>query len=239
MARARHHISARAPDSVLGATALIVVSLLVYVLGARLKSGYVEFGAVVALFAGALALLGGRRLVWACAFSLIFLCLAIPLPSPLIFAATSGLKEWVSLAAEGALHLAGYPIARDGVILRIGSYNLLLADACSGMNSLISLSAVGLLYLRLTTQRHLAHTLLLLASILPIAVATNIVRVLILVLITYHLGDAAGQGFLHEFSGFVMFLVALLLLALVDFLLGRVFHQSAARQIVEVEHVPT
>jgi exosortase len=128
--------------------------------------------------------------------------------------------------AESVLHFAGYPVARDGVTLRMGPYNLLLADACSGMNSLISLMAVGLLYVYLTARRTIWHTAVLVAAILPVAVSTNIVRVLILMLITYHLGDEAGQGYLHEFAGFVLFLVAVLILGLVDFVLGKAFRFS-------------
>jgi exosortase/archaeosortase family protein len=105
------------------------------------------------------------------------------------------------------------------------------------MNSLISLSAVGLLYIHLTARRSLAHLLLLVAAIIPIAIATNIVRVLILVLITYHLGDAAGQGFLHEFAGFVMFLIALAGLALLDLILGRFLPGPQPPTLLEARNV--
>lgn len=222
-----HLLSAERPASITSAWIAIVFGLVVYLLGVRLKMGYVEAGALIPIFAGALLLVGGWPLLRKNYFFLIFLGLAVPLPSPLINAATSGLKEWVSVVAESVLHLGGYPIARDGVTLRIGAYNLLLADACSGMNSLISLSAVGLMYIHLTVRRSLVHTWALVAAILPIAVITNIIRVMILVLITYYLGDAAGQGFLHEFSGFVMFLIALGTFALLDMALGKVLKSHA------------
>lgn len=221
-------VAAQAPRSPLGGAVLMVAGVIVYLAGVRLKAGYFEFGSLAVILAGALALVGGWRLVRECAFVLVFLVLASPMPAPIIFYATSGLKEWVSVVAESVLHAAGYPVARDGVTLRMGPYNLLLADACSGMNSLVSLTAVGLLYVYLTARRAAWHTALLVASIIPVAISTNIVRVLILMLITYHLGDAAGQGFLHEFAGFLLFLVAVLILAAIDFLLGRVFRVTAA-----------
>jgi exosortase len=214
-------VRGQAPQSAIWPGLLLVAGVLTYLLGVRLKAGYLEFGALAPVTAGALALVGGWCLVRQCAFALLILLLAAPMPAPLIFAATSGLKEWVSIAAEFLLHLAGYPVARDGVTLRMGQYNLLLADACSGMNSLISLTALGLLYIYLTGRRALWHTGLLVASILPVAVATNIVRVLLLMLITYYYGDEAGRGFLHDFAGFLMFLVALLIFAVFDILLGR------------------
>jgi exosortase len=215
-------IEAKAPRSAAGAFALLAFSLLLYLLGVRLKAGYIEFGALAPALAACLAMLGGWRLVPRFSYVLLFLVLATPMPAPVIFAATSGLKLWVSQVAEFVLHAAGYPVGRDGVTLRVGQYGLLMADACSGMNSLISLLATGFLYIYLTARRTVVHTALLIAAILPVAVATNIVRVIILMLITYHLGDEAGQGFLHEFAGFVMFLVAVLILAGLDIAFGRV-----------------
>ena len=216
-------IAAAAPASSRIALVLIGAGLAAYLFGVRLKAGYVEAGSLVPVLAGALWMIGGRNLVRQCAFALIFVALATPLPSPWVFAATSGLKEWVSQAAEYLLHIAGYPVARDGVTLRVGSYNLLLADACSGMNSLISLCAVGLLYVHLSAKRSAAHMTLLLAAIPLIAVVTNLVRVLILTLITFHLGDEAGQGYLHQFAGFVMFMIALAGTGLVDIVLAKLF----------------
>jgi exosortase len=215
-------LAAAPPKSAFGGATLLLTGLAVYLLGVRLKAGYFEFGSLAIILAGALSLMGGWNLLRSCAFALVFIVLASPMPAPIIFAATSGLKEWVSVVSEGVLHLAGYPVARDGVTLRMGPYNLLLADACSGMNSLISLTAVGLLYVYLTARRAVWHTALLVAAIIPVAVSTNIVRVLILMLVTYHLGDAAGQGFLHEFAGFVLFLGAVVILAAVDLMLGRI-----------------
>src|SRR5207344_1473437 len=100
-----------------------------------------------------------------------------------------------SSAAENILHAAGYPIGRTGVVLIVGQYQLLVADACSGLNSMFSLSALGFLYLYLMRRASVLHNALIVASILPIAFAANIVRVLVLILVTYHFGDAAGQGF--------------------------------------------
>jgi exosortase len=114
-----------------------------------------------------------------------------------------------------------YPIARSGVVLSIGQYQMLIADACSGMNSIYSLAALGFLYLYLTASRNHTRTALLLASIVPIAVAANFIRVLILILVTFHLGDDAGQSFFHGSAGMALFVTALLLLLGFDALLRR------------------
>jgi len=118
--------------------------------------------------------------------------------------------------AEQALYAAGYPIARSGVMLSIGQYQLLVADACSGLNSMFSLSALGLLYLYLTGERPGWHRTVMIASILPVAFGANVLRVAALVLITYHLGDQAGQGFLHGFAGIAMLCSALGLMFILD-----------------------
>jgi exosortase len=123
--------------------------------------------------------------------------------------------------AEEVLYGAGYPIARNGVVITIGQYQLLVADACSGLHSMFSLMAIGLLYMYLVGRSGWLYNSIMLASILPIAFVANIVRIMALILITYHFGDAAGQGFMHGFAGMVLLTVAVLLLFLLGTVLGR------------------
>lgn len=94
-----------------------------------------------------------------------------------------------------------------------------VADSCSGLHSMYSLSALGTLFMYIMARKSLLHNAIMLASIPPIAFAANIVRVIVLVLITYHFGAAAGEGFLHGAAGIVLMLVALLLLFALDALL--------------------
>ena len=136
----------------------------------------------------------------------------IPLPGILVDAITGPLKQWISVIVVELLYRVGYPISRNGVILTIGQYQMLVADACSGLHSMYSLSALGTLFMYIMARRSKLHNAIMLASILPIAFAANIVRVIVLVLITYHFGDEAGQGFLHGAAGIVLMLVALAVL---------------------------
>jgi exosortase len=126
------------------------------------------------------------------------------------------MKAFVSEAAENLLYAFGYPIARNGVMIMIGPYQLLVADACAGLNSIYTLSAVGLLYLHLTRFSNRIRTGILLASIVPIAILANVARVAILALVTYHFGDEVGQGFVHGLAGIVLFVIALLLFLALD-----------------------
>ena len=106
--------------------------------------------------------------------------------------------------------------------MTVGQYQLLVADACSGLNSMFSLSALGTLFMYLAARKSWWHNAVMLSLILPIAFAANLVRVVLLVLITYHLGDEAGQGFLHGAAGMVLLAVALAIFFLIDAALAKV-----------------
>lgn len=207
--------------TVAGSIAL-AIGLLFYVLGRALEFVYFEAFSQVPVLAGVLLFIygwRGVRLMW---FPLLYLLFLVPLPGVVVDAATGSLKQMVSVIAENLLYQAGYPIARTGVILTIGQYQLLVADACSGLNSMYSLTAMGLLFLYITWDGNWLRAILMLLAIWPIAFAANIVRVITLVLITYYLGDEAAQGFLHGFSGIMLFLVSLFLLFGLHALLGLV-----------------
>jgi len=169
---------------------------------------------------GAIALLRGQaalRLAW---FPLVFLLFMVPLPGIAIDAITGQLKTWVSLAAEEILYQAGYPVARSGVVIIIGQYQLLVADACSGLHSMLSLSALGTLFVWLMQPRPGWHTAVLLISLLPVAFVANLARVLMLVLITFHHGDTFARGW-HDGLGLSVFVTALVLLITLDAALVR------------------
>jgi exosortase/archaeosortase family protein len=112
-------------------------------------------------------------------------------------------------------------------MLSIGPYQLLVADACAGLNSMFTLESLGLLYMNLAGYTSKARNIVLAVLIIPISFVANVVRVCILVLVTFYLGDEAGQGFVHGFAGMVLFLVALLLMLFVDKILGRWFKEPA------------
>jgi exosortase/archaeosortase family protein len=106
-------------------------------------------------------------------------------------------------------------------VLVIGQYQLLVADACAGLNSMFTLEALGFLWMSLRPRSTVARDALLALVILPISFAANVVRVMVLVLITYYFGDAAGQGFAHSFSGIVLFVVAVLLMMVAESVIRR------------------
>ncbi|ODU12573.1 MAG: exosortase B [Thiobacillus sp. SCN 64-35] len=202
---------------------LLIVGLLAYALGRSLEILLLEVGSQIPVILGALLITQGVRAARALWFALFFLVFMIPLPGFIVDAATGPLKQYISVIAEHVLYAAGYPIARSGVMLTVGPYQLLVADACSGLHSMFSLSAMGLLYLYLMQRTSITRNLIIMAAILPIAFVANVVRVMVLVLVTYHLGDEAGQGFLHGFAGIMLFIIGLLFLFVLDWVLGFIF----------------
>jgi exosortase B len=202
---------------------LLVVGLLIYAVGRSQSILLFEVGSQIPVILGALLITLGVRAARALWFALFFLLFIIPLPGFVVDTVTGPLKQYISIIAEQVLYAAGYPIARSGVMLTVGQYQLLVADACSGLHSMFSLSAMGLLYLYLMRHTSVARNLIIMAAILPIAFAANIVRVMVLILVTYHMGDEAGQGFLHGFAGIMLFIIGLLFLFVLDWILGFIF----------------
>lgn len=209
--------------------AALAFALLVFVLGRTQGLLAFEVLSMIVLIGALLLGLGGwasLRVVW---FPLFFMIFMVPLPETLVAAVTSPLKSAVSTVASNLLYAVGYPVARSGVILTVGPYQLMVADACAGLNSMFTLEALGMLYMNLMKYTRAARNATLALLLIPIAFVANVVRVLILVLVTYYFGDAAGQGFVHGFAGIVLFVVALMLMLAVDKLLGLSFDRGRAR----------
>lgn len=204
---------------------LFLLAMTSYAIG---RSQQIIQGEVVGLILAATAILllvrgvQGLRVV---AFPLFFLVFLVPLPGVLVQALTIPLKTAVSYSAEWLMHMAGYPIGRTGVILSVGPYQLLVADACAGLNSMFTLEALGLLYTNLMGYTSKLRNVLLAILVIPIAFIANVIRVIILILVTYHFGDEAGQGFVHTFAGMLLFGVGLAMMLATDSVLGRMLGQ--------------
>lgn len=202
---------------------LLGLALLLFVAGGAQDIIMFQIGSQIPLLAALLLLFGGWGALRAAWFPLFFLLFMVPLPEALVAAVTAPLKSAVSAVASQLLYAAGYPVGRSGVVLTVGQYQLLVADACAGLNSIFTLEALGLLYMNLMRYTSAARNVTLAVLLVPVAFVANIVRVMILVLVTYHFGDAAGQGFVHDFAGVVLFVVALSFMLVLDRLLGLVF----------------
>jgi len=219
--RERHALRLPFAPALAPGLALLLPGLASYVFGRAHGFILLEAGSLPLVLAGALLALGGRRALRAFAFALLFTLFLVPVPGFLVDAVSGPLKQTISALAAELLRGAGYPVARSGVVLAVGPYQLLVADACSGLNSMYSLLAVGALYLHLVRRPGALHNGAIIASLLPIAFLANMLRVMVLVLITYHFGDDAGQTFIHRLSGLTLFAAALGLILALDAALAR------------------
>lgn len=195
---------------------VFVLAMLLYSIGRSQHILVFEIGSFILMLCAILLVSRGATALKTLWFPLFFLLFMIPLPGPVVSTLTMPMKMAVSYVAEHVLFWADYPIARNGVILQIGQYQLLVADACAGLQTLLTLEALGLFYLNLVQHTSVFRNVTLAILIIPISFVANVIRVMALTLITYHYGDAAGQGFMHGFAGMVLFLSALILILSVD-----------------------
>jgi exosortase B len=206
------------PNSVAG-WVVFAVALGLYVVGRSQQIMLFELGSFIWMLAAILLIKLGTVAIKVMWFPLFFMLFMIPLPGTIVTMLTMPMKIAVSYVTEMILYWANYPVARSGVILQIGQFQLLVADACAGLQTLLTLESLGLFYLNVIRHTSIVRNVVLGALIVPISFAANVIRVISLTLITYYFGDEAGQGFLHEFSGIVLFLSALSLILVLDSML--------------------
>ena len=171
-------------------TALIMASsLAAYVFGRAYD--YLSLEAVGVYGAGMAMLHSkvGVRVMLRQWFPLLYLAFTIPAPNTLLTDLTAPLKQFVSQISTSWLHSWGIPVARQGVTIFVAQYQLLVEDACSGMNSIVGLVAVSLLYIYLMRGSSWLYSIILLSFVIPIAVLANIFRIMILILLTYFFGN--------------------------------------------------
>lgn len=195
---------------------ILLFGLVMMVLSRALDILFLEVLSEIPVISGCVVLFAGWRVFQIFAFPIAFLVFSAPPPGWLLDVGTVPLKAFVSDLVTQVLYSAGYPIAQNGVMIMIGSYQLLVKDACAGMNSIFALSAIGIFYVYVISNGTRLHNLILLLAIVPITIAANFVRVLTLVLIAYYAGVDAVEGVFHELTGIGLFIVAVVLLFLLD-----------------------
>lgn len=219
----RHELLAAAgpPASLLWVAPAAVLMAAAYAVGRPLDLLVVEAGAVYGMGLLIAVRCIGLRGVTSHIFPFLYLAFLVPPPGWMLDTLTSPLREGISIVATHLLDLVGYPVARDGVVITIGAYQLLVEDACSGLNSLVGLTAISTFYIYILHRAHWQHAILLLAAVIPIAMLANLIRVIALILITHYFGDAVAQGFVHNFAGVILFALALAMMVGTDWLIRQ------------------
>lgn len=158
----------------------------------------------------------GVRLLW---FPLIYLLFMFPQPETLILPLSQVLKLGLSGAAVSVLSAFGYAVGNGGVVIYVDQYELLVASACSGLNSMIGLSAICVFYAYIRYGGDWRASLPLLVTVLPIALFANFVRVLVLILVTHYFGIRVAEAYIHDIAGIMLFALAVAMMLGVDTLL--------------------
>ena len=195
---------------------ILILSLLVMAVARSQDIPMVEVATQIPVLLGCILLVGGWPLARILAFPLAFLVFSVPPPGWLLDAFTVPLKVWISDIVSNFLYNLGYPVAQNGAMIMIGSYELMVKDACSGMNSIFALSAIGVFYVHEFVRRHPIRKLILILSIVPITVLANIFRVIALVLGAYYVGIDTIEGLFHDLTGIALFVFALALFFFLD-----------------------
>jgi exosortase len=182
---------------------------------------------IVALI-GVIITLGGLRTVRKLAFPLFLLLFMIRIPLFIYSQITFPLQIFASQLAAGALSMLGIPVMREGNVLELASQKLSVVEACSGIRSLISLSFMALVYAYFCDRKVWMRSVLLVLSI-PIAILCNASRITLTGIMSEYNKDLAG-GVYHSFEGWVMFMVALVVLIVVHQIINRLYSLFHARK---------
>jgi exosortase len=192
-----------------------------FVFGSRFDyASVIAFSLILVLF-GLIYFLYGRDMVKLLSFPILYLLLLVPPPMGIIDSITLPMRYGISNLAEQVLYFFNYPITREGLLLTIGYNDIFMGQPCSGFRSLITLLSLGLVYVYISKST-IPKKFLLTAFIVPLALLGNLVRVITLCLITFHFGEKAGQGFFHNFSGIVMFIITILGLMGLEIALNKI-----------------
>jgi len=219
--RKRHRFSSQTEDPKLAAGIVVVLgSLLVYFVGRLGAEFFLTRISSLTLLAGMLLYFYGWKHLRVMAFPLCFLFLAIPIPALIFNTVSIPLQGLASEASSEFLNFCDVPVLREGNVLQLATTSLGVAEACSGLRSLLSLIALSVIlgYMR---WRNLGQRLVLIALSIPVALLLNIVRITITGIIAENWSVKYAMGFFHEFSGWVVFVAAFFLLYLISSLMQR------------------
>ena len=208
---------------------LVMIGGIVLLLGGSLGAElFTSRFSLLVLLTGIVLFLAGWKMLRAVSFPLGFLVLMIPIPVIIYNQITFPLQLLASRVATSWLELVQIPVLREGNILILPNYSLEVVEACSGVRSLMTLVTLAVAYgYFVETRRWVRIALPIL--MLPIAIISNAFRIMGTGVLTYRFGPVAAEGFFHEFSGWIIFMVALILMLACHLILRRI--GMAGRQL--------
>jgi exosortase len=218
--------TARRQPSILGL--ILIIGSLGILLGGQLGAElFLTRVSLIGVIAGVVLYVWGWQHFRNLAFPIAFLLLMIPLPTIVFNQIAFPLQLLASRAGEAAISLAGIPVLREGNVLQLPSRTLEVAEACSGIRSLVSLVMLAIV-LGHFTERSIGRRILIALAAIPIAILANAARVAGTGFASELVSPAAAEGFLHTFSGWLLFVVAFIGLVAVQRALAVMAADSSA-----------
>lgn len=209
------------PGNNLFGLVLLSFSIILFIFGSRFDYAVILAFSIIPFIFGLSYYLYGIKLVKLISFPVLYLLLLIPPPMGLLDSVTLPMRYGISAATEVIIRFANYPISREGLLLTIGYNDIFMGQPCSGFRSLITLLSLGIVYIYISNIK-VSLKFVMAACIVPLALFGNLIRVITLCLITFYFGEEAGQGFFHNFSGIVMFIITIVGLISVESVLTKI-----------------
>ena len=201
---------------------LVMIGAVVVLLGGSLGAElFTTRVSLLLLIAGMILFLAGWKMLRAVSLPLAFLILMIPLPVLIYNQITFPLQLLASRFATFWLELVQVPVLREGNVLILPNYSLEVVEACSGIRSLMTLLTLAIAYGYLVERRRWVRYALAILMV-PIAIVSNAIRIMGTGVLTFHFGAKAAEGFFHEFSGWIIFLAALVLMFFCHWILRHI-----------------
>jgi exosortase A len=217
----RKQISALSPSGEWAGLGVIFVGILLLTLGYLAGEFFTMRFSILVVIGGVILFLLGKEFFKTLLFPLIFLILMIPIPSILMDQITFPMQMFASKVAAKCLYVSGIPVLREGNVIQLSNASLEVAEACSGIRSLISLIALSLVFAYFSQKKIWKRIALVLATF-PIAIVANVARVTATGTLAYHYGNSVAEGFFHGFSGWILFVVAFVCIFGVGTLISRI-----------------
>ncbi len=193
---------------------VIIIALVQLIIGSLASEYFTLRSSLVVLLAGITLYFFGTQAFKTARFPILYLLFMVPLPYIVYDALTFPLKLFVTRLSVGIMKFMGLVVIREGNIIMFPSITLEVADACSGIRSLMSLLAISTAYAFLMQASSIKRWIVI-VSALPLALFTNTLRVVVTGILSNYAGAAAAKGFFHEFAGMAVFALAIgLLLAI-------------------------
>jgi exosortase A len=217
----RKKLSVLGPSSNWAGLPLLLFGVMLLLLGNLATEYFTMRFSILVVLGGIILFLLGKEFLKTLLFPIGFLIFMIPIPSVLMDRITFPMQLFASKVAARSLYLIGIPVLREGNIIQLANTSLEVAEACSGIRSLISLLALSVVFAYFS-QNTTWKRILLVLSTFPIAIIANAARVTGTGILANYYGDKVAQGFFHGFSGWILFVVAFVCLFIVGGLLSRV-----------------